>query len=99
VPNMFGGLKIRTGFVKDQLRVRLVVNQSLAVGDLIIVAYDSESWVYVYVGNDTFIYTESGDLDTNRVKSKNGMRDVMTQLIAFDKFAVLRPSMIYGTAE
>lgn len=96
VPNLYGGLDIKSGFVDDIRRTRLVIEEYLAIGDIIVAEYDGISDVFIYVGNSTLIgvnsstktcttYTISGDAFT--------ADNILVTLIAYDRYAILRPSM------
>ncbi|MCM1042700.1 MAG: NlpC/P60 family protein [Corallococcus sp.] len=95
VPDLYGGMDIRSGYTKDNARARIVVEDNLAVGDIIIAEYDGLSSVFVYVGDAMLIRVDS---ETDYVY-KNGIADdpyqnTLVTLISYDRYAVLRPSMM-----
>jgi uncharacterized repeat protein (TIGR01451 family) len=112
-PNLFGGYSIRTGLTKDYQRTRLVTESNLAVGDVIVADWtdsssNSNSLVYVYVGDSTLISITSiggtievGELtigkDIWNAASKSEDPNYLVSLISYNRFAVLRPSMVATT--
>ena len=114
-PNLFGGYSIRTGWTKDYQRTRLVAEANLAVGDVIVADWtdannNSNSLIYVYVGDNTLISITSisdvievktltiGD-DIWNAASKSESPNYLVSLISYNRFAVLRPSMVVNAAE
>lgn len=96
VPNLYGGLDIKSGYIKDCERTRLVIEDYLEVGDIIVAEYDGNSVVYVYVGNSTLIGIDStGDVCTTYTIDGNeyAAKNILVTLIAYDRYAILRPSM------
>lgn len=113
-PNLFGGYSIRTGLMEDYQRTRLVTESNLAVGDIIVADWtdsssNSNSLVYVYVGDSTLISITSiggvievetltiGD-DIWNAASDSDSPNYLVSLISYNRFAVLRPSMYVTSA-
>lgn len=96
VPNLYGGLDIKSGFVNDVNRSRLIVEAYLEVGDIILAEYDGKSIVFVYVGDSTLIGIDSPN-DTCTTYTISGdaysSANILVTLIAYDRYAILRPSM------
>ncbi|MBQ7348692.1 MAG: DUF11 domain-containing protein, partial [Clostridia bacterium] len=102
-PNLFGGVDIKSGWAKDAFRTRLVTKGELAVGDIIIAEWgDGNSIVYIYVGDSTLIRVSTVDTtatsltigtDIMNPASESSKPNYLVSLIAYDRFAVLRPSM------
>lgn len=96
VPNLYGGLDIRSGFVYDNQRTRLVRPENLAIGDVIVAEYDGISDVFVYVGNGQMVQINSSEGVCKLVTSSGNIYasdDIFVTFTAYDRFAVLRPSM------
>lgn len=96
VPNLYGGLDIKSGFVTDCNRSRLIMEDHLEIGDIILAEYSGKSIVFVYVGDSTLIGIDSAD-DTCTTYTISGdaysSANILVTLIAYDRFAILRPSM------
>lgn len=97
VPNLYGGLEIKNGLVYDNQRTRLVRPENLAVGDVIVAEYDGISDVFVYVGGNALVQINSADGVCRLVTSSGNIYasdDIFVTFTAYDRFAVLRPSMV-----
>ena len=96
VPTLYGGLTIKSGYKQDTQRARLLTVTSLAVGDIIVATYNSGSSAicYMYVGNNTLVELNSTDDVCKTVTiSTNRYTNILTSLVSYQKYAVLRPSM------
>ena len=92
--------------MKDYQRTRLVTEDNLAVGDVIVADWGTtNSLVYVYVGNSTLISITSidgnvtvGELtigdDIWNAASGSESPNYLVSLISYNRFAVVRPSMV-----
>lgn len=96
VPNLYGGLDIKNGFVYDNQRTRLVRQENLAVGDVIVAEYDGICDVFLYCGDGLLVQASSTAPCTQVTSSGNiyAADDILVTLTAYDRFAVLRPSRI-----
>ena len=97
VPDLYGGLDIKSGFTKDNRRIRLVTEDHLEVGDVILAEYGDESVVFVYTGEGTLVTIDStgGVCSTVTITGDAfSCENILVTLIAYDRFAVLRPSMV-----
>ena len=96
VPNLYGGMDIRSGFIYDNQRTRLIRPENLAVGDVIVAEYGGVSDVFVYVGQGQLVQVNSADGVCKLVTSSGNIYasdDIFVTFTAYDRFAVLRPSM------
>ncbi len=96
VPNLYGGLEIKNGLVYDNQRTRLIRKENLAVGDVIVAEYNGISDVFVYVGGNALVQINSTDGVCRLVTSSGNIYasdDIFVTFTAYDRFAVLRPSM------
>lgn len=96
VPDLYGGLDIKSGFIYDNQRSRLIRQENLTVGDVIVAEYGGVSDVFVYVGGGALVQVNSADGVCVSVTSSGNIYssdDILVTLIAYDRFAVLRPSM------
>ncbi len=95
VPNMYGGLDIKSGYITDNGRIRMLCLPYLAVGDIIIAEYDGSSVVYVYLGGNVLLSIYSADKTAALVTVTNdAYTNILVTLISYDRYAVLRPSMV-----
>ena len=95
VPNLFGGLSIKEGMLKDIYRSRRVMIDYLMIGDIIVI-YNSnktEYSCYLYYDNNKFI-TVSGGKVIQQLNGSTLNSCFTTQLIGFSKYVVIRPSMV-----
>ena len=97
VPNLYGGMDIRTGQanIPDNDRARLVSEPELAVGDIILAEWSGGEVVYVYAGDSNLLTVENGKAKALTI-GKNiyiNPDNILVSLIAYDRYAVLRPSM------
>ena len=99
-PNLYGGLDIATGQrnLEDSERCRLVTEAQLAVGDIILAEWSGGSRVYVYLGNSKLICCATNSLTCHELTIGNniyeGADNILVTFIAYDGYAVLRPSMV-----
>lgn len=94
VPNLYGGRDIKSGFLKDNNRVRLVTENDLAKGDLILAEYNGSSIVFLYLGDSKLVKVASATKTaTADTISSDRYDNVLVTIVAYDRFAVLRPSM------
>ncbi|MBR5157382.1 MAG: C40 family peptidase [Clostridia bacterium] len=98
-PNLYGGYSIRYGWLynpSQNSRTRLISEDELEEGDIIIADYSGGSIVYVYIGNSTLATVKNGVCTTLTI-GKNihgeGADNILISLLGYDRFAVLRPSM------
>ncbi len=97
VPNLYGGMDIRTGqyIIPDNDRARIVSEGELSVGDIILAEWSGGEVVYVYAGDSTLLAVENGKAKALTI-GKNiyiNPDNILISLIAYDRYAVLRPSM------
>ncbi len=104
VPNLYGGLDIKSGYIRyaeHNDRTRLVSKEELAVGDIIFAEWSGGNVAYVYMGDSKLLSAGDGTCkaltigDNIYVSGDN----ILISLLAYDRFAVLRPSMAAETAE
>lgn len=99
VPNLYGGMDIREGMYKipDDDRARLVSESELAVGDIIIAEWSGGDIVYIYLGKSQLLALNKNGLCEKLTIGKNiygsNADNILVSLIAYDRYAVLRPSM------
>ncbi len=97
-PDFYGGQLIATGMKTDNNRIRSVHSKYFETGD-IIVLYDSYTKLkktYIFINDTTVI-----GLDSNKVVSKlyttaSTVEKFVNQLIAYNRYVVLRPSLNYN---
>ncbi len=99
VPGLYGGRAYEPGYKFNNDIVRLVKEEHLAVGDIIVANYNSNdsAVAFVYLGNSEFMfihsskdYCESVTITASPYESSN----VLVTLFAYQKYIVLRPSMV-----
>jgi len=94
VPTLYGGYDIRLGYRTDNQRSRLVVENNLAIGDVIIAESGETVDVFVYCGDSRLVAVSTADMTVKEVEiSDNEYNNLLVSLIAYDRYAVLRPSM------
>lgn len=99
-PNLYGGLDIATGQrnLEDSERCRLVTEEQLAVGDIILAEWSGGSRVFVYLGNSKLICCATDNLTCQELTIGDniyeGADNILVTFIAYDGYAVLRPSMV-----
>lgn len=99
-PNLYGGLDIASGQYKleDTQRCRLVTEAQLAVGDIILAEWSGGSRVYVYIGNAKLICCSTTNLTCHELtigtNIYSGADNILVSFIAYDGYAVIRPSMV-----
>ena len=96
VPNLYGGMDIRSGFVYDNQRSRLIRPENLALGDVIVAEYDGIIDVFVYVGGSSLVQINSQEGQCKLVTGSGNIyasSDIFVTFTAYDRYAVLRPSM------
>ncbi len=95
VPHLYGGLDIKKGFLTDNDRARLILEDYLAAGDIIVAEYDDISHVFLYIGNGTLLQASSSGvcalvtITGDEYTSSN----ILVTLLSYDRYAILRPSM------
>ena len=99
VPNNYGGLGIKSGFTKDNNRIRMLREEYLSVGDIILGAYNSNNntVAYVYLGNGKMLGVYSGSNGKVAVSvtiSSDAYKNILVTMIAYERYAVIRPSMV-----
>ena len=114
VPHMFGGVDITyTSKVPlDGYRRSYVSVNHLALGDVILADHKDGELAYLYVGNSQFVKVEDGVcslITTNEeyvsvstdssTYFRSSPQNKLVSLIAYGRFAVLRPSMQPATSE
>ena len=98
-PNLYGGTSIGDGWryrPDSNDRTRLVSENQLTVGDIIIADYSGGSIAYVYAGNSTLVTVEDGKAKKLTIgKNIYGKEanNILVTLISYNRFAVIRPSM------
>ncbi len=97
-PSLYGGMTIRTGMYKipDSVRSRLVKESDLAVGDIIVADWSGGIITYLYIGDSTLLSVESGKIVTKTIGDDiygTDADNILVSLYAYDRFAVIRPSM------
>lgn len=95
VPHLYGGLDIKKGFPTDGDRSRLILEEYLAVGDIIVAEYDGISHVFLYIGDGTLLQASStGDCALVTISGDEfTSTNILVTLLAYDRYAILRPSM------
>jgi len=109
VPNLFGGCDLTTSalVITDNNATRLVSEDELSVGDIIVGdIFPAGIWkgnfagdiCYVYIGNSTLMALEDGKVKALTIGLDiygNDADNILVTLIAYNRFAVIRPSMMY----
>ncbi len=93
VPNLYGGVDIKSGFITDNQRTRLVKQEYLAVGDVILAEHGSTQVVFVYLGDGQLLRCDGTRSVVTVTGDEYASENVLVTLIAYDRFAVIRPSM------
>lgn len=97
VPNLYGGLDIKDGFITDANRTRLVRESYMALGDVIVAEYDGIYEVFIYLGDGNLAKVSSADgvcrIVTSTGEAYSGT-NVFATFIAYDQYVILRPGML-----
>lgn len=95
-PNFYGGLFISSGMVSDNNRIRLVKNDFMELGDIIIVYNQnlSKNITYIYIDSSTILGIENNKV-VNLFDTEEEVSTFLLQLIAYDRYVVLRPTLNY----
>ena len=96
MPDFYGGLWLQ---FQDSNQVRLVKNDYLDTGDIILTRYNDSSdnkiyTAYLYVDSNTIIQIDSNGNVSNIITSNYSSDLFLTQLIGYKLYAILRPSLI-----
>ena len=96
LPDFYGGLWLQ---FKDRNQIRLVKNEHLKTGDIILTRYNDASdnkiyTAYIYIDSSTIIQIDSSGNIKNIVTSSFTSDLFLTQLIGYKLYTVLRPSLI-----
>lgn len=97
VPNLYGGLDIKNGFITDPVRARLVTEEYMETGDVILAEYDNIYEVFIYAGQGQLWKVSSTDGICAAVTSVGEAwsgTNVFATFIAYDRFVVLRPAQL-----
>ena len=97
-PNFYGGLLIKEGMVSDNNRLRIYKSDYFETGDIIVLynSYDSKKYTYIYVDNSTIIGLDSNDIVAKLYTTEDDVSLFLSQLIAYNRFVVLRPALTYN---
>ena len=112
VPNLYGGLDIRYGWLylpSENEKTRLPMQEHLTAGDIIVADWDNlseksgtkGSVVYLYAGNNILVTVENGVcklLEIGEDIYTEGVNKIIS-LLGYDRYAVLRPSMVTEAPE
>lgn len=95
VPTLYGGYDIRLGYRVDNERSRLVKESNVSVGDVIIAESGEVVTVYVYAGEGNLLSVSTADLTVKVMPiGTNEYKNVLMSLISYDRYVILRPSML-----
>ena len=99
VPNMYGGYLIRYGWLyspEENDKTRLPKEEHLAIGDIILADYEGGEIAYLYIGNHTLLTVVDGECRTLTIGENiyTPGENILISLLAYDRYAVLRPSML-----
>ena len=94
-PNFYGGLLIKTGQIKDTERMRIYKSEYFETGDIIVLhnSYDSKKYTYIYVDSSTIIGLDASGKVAKLYTTTSGVSTFVSQLIAYNRFVVLRPAL------
>ena len=94
-PNFYGGLLIKTGQIQDIERIRIYKSAYFETGDIIVLynSYDSKKHTYIFVDSSTIIGLDSNGKVTKLYSTTSTVETFVSQLIAYNRFVVLRPSL------
>ena len=95
-PNFYGGLLIRTGQMGDNDRLRIYKSDYFETGDIIVLhnSYDSKKHTYIFVNNTTIIGLDANGKVAKLYTTASSVDLFVSQLIAYNRFAVLRPALV-----
>ena len=95
VPDLYGGVDVKAGYVTDKTRARMITESYLVKGDIILAEYSGKSVVYVYLGESRLLAVYSQDKVSQVVEiAADPYRNILVTLISYDRYAVLRPSLV-----
>lgn len=97
VPDLYGGLDIRDGYITDVYRTRLVQESYMMPGDVVVTEYDGIYEVFIYLGDGKLAKVSSTDGVCKPVTSTGEAysgTNVFATFIAYDQYVILRPSML-----
>lgn len=98
VPNLYGGKTISNRYLWDNDRVRMVREEYLATGDLIVADFNggNKAAAYVYLGGGRLLawYSGKGGKVQEVSITKDAYTNILVTLIAYERYAVLRPSLV-----
>ena len=94
-PNFYGGLLIKTGQIKDIERIRIYKSEYFETGDIIVLynSNDSKKYTYVFVDSSTIIGLDSNGKVAKLYTTESAVSTFVSQLIAYNRFVVLRPAL------
>lgn len=109
-PDIYGGFSMQKLYQESNYLVRLITTQNLSVGDVIIAEKDyveadntvTQQAVYVYVGGNELVAIDTNQTSFTKNKarlvtmaeSRKDYKNVLVSVYAFNRYAVIRPSMI-----
>ena len=97
-PYLYGGRDVSSMYVWDTDIIRLIRENNVSVGDVILAYDESEARTvaFVYVGNSTLVKITSDGAVCETVVMTGTIYEsshVLVTLYAYDTYAILRPSM------
>ena len=97
-PNFYGGLLIRTGQIQDIERIRIYKSAYFAPGDVIVLhnSFDSKKHTYIFVDSSTIIGLDNNGKVAKLYSTTNAVETFVSQLIAYNRFVVLRPALSFS---
>ena len=95
-PNFYGGLLIKSGQVQDIERIRIYKSNYFETGDIIVLhnSYDSKKYTYIFVDSSTIIGLDANGKVAKLYTTENAVSTFVSQLIAYNRFVVLRPALV-----
>ena len=93
--DLYGGIKIKSGMVGNNDRIRLVKDSYLEAGDIIVLydGYNKTYQSYMYLGSsvDKIISISNGTV--SYVYSGSSLDTFLTRIFGYTQWAILRPSL------
>lgn len=98
--NMCAGYAIKGSNPFHNERIRAITKEYLAIGDVILAEHSSKTVVYIYLGEGNCLaVTSKSGTATAEIISKDASRNILVTLYSYDKYAVLRPSLIIDSSD
>lgn len=96
VGDVYGGIKVNTEASTDNRTMKLPKKEYLQAGDIILAytSYGKKNNCYIYLDSSTMLTSNNGTV-TKITSTETEMDSLITTFAAYDRFVVMRPSLVH----